>query len=52
LGASAATPAVLATLGQWQTMELFVFMTLLVYLRHWENIVRLLRGKESKIDAS
>jgi glycerol-3-phosphate acyltransferase PlsY len=52
LCASAATPAVLAWFGQWQTMELFVVMTLLVYLRHWENIGRLIRGKESKIDAS
>ena len=52
LGASAATPALLAYFGHWQTMELFVFMTLLVYLRHWANIGRLVRGKESKIDAS
>ena len=51
LGASAATPALLAYFGQWQTMELFVFMTLLVYLRHWANIGRLVRGKESKIGA-
>jgi len=52
LGASAATPALLAYFGQWQTMELFVVMTLLVYLRHWANISRLVRGKESKIGAS
>lgn len=52
LGASAATPAFLATFGHWQTMELFLLLTLLVYLRHWENIVRLVRGKESKIGAS
>lgn len=49
LAASAATPPMLAYFGQWQTMELFAVMTLLVYLRHWENIGRLLRGKESKI---
>jgi glycerol-3-phosphate acyltransferase PlsY len=49
LVASAATPLLLAYFGQWQTMELFVVMTFLVYLRHRENIVRLVRGKESKI---
>lgn len=49
LVASAATPPLLAYFGQWQTMELFALMTLLVYARHWENIRRLLRGKESKI---
>ena len=50
LVASAATPPLLAYFDQWQTMELFALMTLLVYARHWENIRRLLRGKESKID--
>ncbi len=49
LVAAAATPPLLAYYGQWQTMELFSVLTLLVYLRHWENIGRLLRGKESKI---
>ena len=49
LAGSAATPPLLAFYGQWQTMELFAVMTLLVYLRHWENIGRLLRGMESKI---
>ena len=49
LVASAATSPLLAYFGQWQTMELFALMTLLVYARHWENIRRLLRGKESKI---
>ena len=49
LVASAATPPLLAYFGQWQTMELFALMTLLVYARHWENIRRLLRGNESKI---
>ena len=49
LAASAATPPLLAYFGQWQVMELFAFMTLLVYARHWENIRRLLSGKESKI---
>ena len=49
LVASAATPPLLAYFGQWQTMELFALMTILVYVRHRENIGRLLRGKESKI---
>ncbi|MGI9384692.1 MAG: glycerol-3-phosphate 1-O-acyltransferase PlsY [Methyloligellaceae bacterium] len=49
LMASALTPAVLAFLGQWQTMELFVLMTLLVFIRHAGNIGRLMRGEESKI---
>lgn len=49
LAGTAATPLLLAFFGQWQTMELFAVMTLLVYLRHWENIGRLLRGMESKI---
>ncbi len=52
LGASAATPALLAYLGQWQIMELFLLMTALVYARHWTNIIRLVRGKESKIGTS
>ena len=49
LGAAAATPALLAYFGQWQIMELFLLMTALVYLRHWANISRLVRGGESKI---
>ena len=49
LAASAATPFLLAYFGQWQAMELFVVMTILVYLRHRANIGRLISGKESKI---
>lgn len=49
LVASTATPFILAWSGQWQAMELFIVMTLLVYVRHWTNIVRLFRGEESKI---
>ncbi|GBE44537.1 MAG TPA: glycerol-3-phosphate 1-O-acyltransferase [Rhizobiales bacterium] len=52
LGASAATPLLLAYFGQWQIMELFVLMTVLVYVRHWANISRLVRGEESKIGTS
>lgn len=47
--ASAATPAVLAWFGQWQAMELFCLLTLLVFVRHHANITRLIKGQESKI---
>jgi len=47
--ASAATPFILAWFGQWQMMELFVLLTLLLYARHYTNITRLLRGEETKI---
>lgn len=49
LVASVATPPLLAWFGQWQTMELFVALTILVFIRHWSNIRRLATGKESKI---
>lgn len=49
LTAAAATPVILAYFGQWQTMEMFIVLTILVYLRHWPNINRLMQGKESKI---
>lgn len=52
LVASAATPPLLAWLGQWQVMELFVLMTVIVFIRHWSNIARLMRGTESKIGGS
>lgn len=47
--ASLATPGVLAWFGQWQAMELFCLLTLLVFIRHHENIRRLISGAESKI---
>lgn len=49
LVASAVTPFLLAWFGQWQTMELFLALTVLVYFRHRANIRRLLQGQESKI---
>ena len=51
LVASAATPFILVWFDQWQAMELFIVMTLLVYVRHRANIARLIRGEESKIGA-
>lgn len=47
--ASLATPGVLAWFGQWQAAELFCLLTLLVFIRHHENIRRLATGSESKI---
>ena len=52
LAASAATPALLAYFGQWQIAELFVLLSVLVYIRHWANIRRLMSGTESKIGRS
>ena len=49
--ASLATPGVLAWFGQWQAMELFILLTLLVYVRHAGNIKRLAKGEESRIGA-
>ena len=36
-------------LGNWQIMELAAFMTLLVFIRHHQNIRRLIKGEEPKI---
>ena len=47
--ASVATVLVLTFLGQWPMAILFGLMTLLLYLRHAENIGRLRRGEESRI---
>lgn len=49
LVASAATPFILAWFDQWQAAELFALMTLLVFIRHRANLMRLVRGEESKI---
>ena len=49
LTASVATVLVLTFLGQWPMAILFGLMTLLLYLRHAENIGRLRRGEESRI---
>ncbi|HML92108.1 glycerol-3-phosphate 1-O-acyltransferase PlsY [Methyloceanibacter sp.] len=49
LTASVATVLALTFLGQWPVAILFGLMTLLLYLRHAENIGRLRRGEESRI---
>ena len=49
LVASAATPAVLWASGDRQEAQLFVLLTLLVFLVHRANIMRLASGTEGKI---
>ena len=52
LVASAATPAILWTLGQTDTAMLFVVLTILVFVMHRANIARLFAGTEPKIGKS
>src|SRR5919202_5489578 len=47
--ASLASPAALAGFGEWQATQLFVLLTVLVYVKHLPNIRRLLAGSESRI---
>jgi len=47
--AAAATPLVLFTMGNVAFAFAALFMTVLIFIRHQENIVRLLQGIESKI---
>lgn len=49
LVASAASVAVLAFTDQWRLAALFLLLTLLLYIRHAENIGRLVRGEEAHI---
>lgn len=51
LTASVVTLAITLGLGQWQAAGLFAILTVLVFIRHRENIRRLIRGEESKIGA-
>src|ERR671932_17226 len=44
--ASLASPAALAGFGEWQAAQLFVLLTVLVYVKHLPNIRRLLAGSE------
>ena len=46
-----AGPGYVYWLGNWQMMELAGFMTVLVFIRHHQNIRRLLKGEEPKIGA-
>ncbi|MDP6342317.1 MAG: glycerol-3-phosphate acyltransferase, partial [Alphaproteobacteria bacterium] len=36
-------------LADWQRMELAAFMAVLIFIRHHQNIRRLMRGEEPKI---
>ncbi len=47
--AAVATPLYAYLLGAWQPMELAIFMAVLIFFRHHENIRRLLKGQEPKI---
>ncbi|MDP6831191.1 MAG: glycerol-3-phosphate 1-O-acyltransferase PlsY [Alphaproteobacteria bacterium] len=51
LVAALAGPGYAYWLGNWQIMELAAFMTVLVFIRHHQNIRRLLSGDEPKIGA-
>ena len=47
--ASAGTPVLLSLTGDARAALLFAFLTILLWLRHHENIARLLKGTEGKI---
>jgi len=49
LVASVATCVALYYTGLIQLAELFVLLTVILWLRHWQNIARLLKGTESRI---
>ncbi|MCB1490965.1 MAG: glycerol-3-phosphate 1-O-acyltransferase PlsY [Rhodobiaceae bacterium] len=49
LTASVATPVLLIAFDEWQLAQLFAVMTLLLWIKHRQNIARLVTGKESKI---
>jgi glycerol-3-phosphate acyltransferase PlsY len=49
LTAAAATPAIIGLFADWRAIGLFTVLTILVFLRHHENISRLMKGEESKI---
>jgi glycerol-3-phosphate acyltransferase PlsY len=50
--ASAATPVALWTTGNRQHAQLFILLTVLLWIRHAPNIVRLAKGTEGRIGAS
>ena len=47
--AALAGPAFAWWLGDWQIMELAAFMTILIFIRHHQNIRRLFRATEPRI---
>ena len=49
--ASLATPLLLLAMSQWQMAGLFAILTVILWLKHYQNITRLLSGSESKIGA-
>ena len=51
LAASAATPAVLWASGDRQEAQLFLLLTVLVFVMHRTNVARLVSGTEGKIGA-
>jgi glycerol-3-phosphate acyltransferase PlsY len=51
LSASLVTPILLYAIDQFQFAELFAVLSLLLWLKHWQNIRRLATGAESKIGA-
>jgi len=52
LVASAASLAALALTGQWRLAALFLVLTVLLYIRHADNIRRLVKGEEARIGES
>ncbi len=49
LAATASAPIWLVALGRWEAVLAVSLAVLLVWLRHWSNIRRLLRGAEPRI---
>lgn len=52
LVASAASLAAPALTGQWRLAALFLVLTVLLYIRHADNIRRLVKGEEARIGES
>ena len=48
LTGAAVTPLILALRQDWAAVGLFTVLTILIFLRHHENISRLMSGKESQ----
>lgn len=52
LVASAAAPLILIAFGEWETAVLCAILTLLIWIRHRENLQRLMAGTESRIGSA